>query len=117
MIWLMILALVVVLLVAAAVLPRHRRADPGFPVRFPWFWVVFPATCFAIAGTIGVLTVPSGGEYGWTMYPPSVQFLSNEQFNRIMWRSRALWVLPVVSMIGVGLSIWSWRRWSSSTFA
>lgn len=109
MVWLMVLALVIVLLVAAAVLPRRGTGDAS--VRFPWFWIIFPATCFAIAATVGVFAVPSGGGFGWSMYPPGRQFLTNEQFNQIIWRDRAIWVLPAASVVGVGLSVWSWRRW------
>lgn len=63
MLWVMVVALVVVLCVAAAVLPRRSGEERE---GFPWFWVVFPLTCLAAGITIsgslpGSLPMPGSG--------------------------------------------------------
>ena len=120
MAWLVLVGVVIVLLVAGAVLPRRDRLgrEPGFP----WFWVVFPVTCFAVAVAVGVFAWPEivthGGSVWWGS--PSAgspgssaaehQFLSSEQYQRYATLRRMRRILPAVSIVGIGLCVWAWRR-------
>lgn len=56
MAWLVLVAMGVVVLVAVTVLPRRGRL--GRAPGFPWFWVVLPVTCIAVAATLGVFFRP-----------------------------------------------------------
>lgn len=105
MTWLLVLAILIVLTVAGAVLPRRaKQQHPGFP----WFWVVFPITALAMALTVySFLPVaPLGLEYGWTMYAP-LSDLSDDYLDSL-WPGQILWAVTAVA--GMGLSVWTWRR-------
>lgn len=112
MVWLMALALLTVLLVAAVTLPR--QSAPDTELGFPWFWVVFPATCFAIAASVGLLGTALPQDFQSTIYiagyEPAPLALPNDRVDQILLRRRALWSLPILSVVGIGLSIWTWRR-------
>lgn len=116
----MIIAVVVVTTVACAIVPRRARFSPAS--GFPWFWAVFPAACFAVAGAVGVFAAwpdAIGGwwSFTWNLFPPRspyAQFLSNEQFNQMVALHRLRqwlgWLLPVAGGAGIGLSVWAWCR-------
>ncbi|PTR31254.1 hypothetical protein C8K36_101281 [Rhodococcus sp. OK519] len=86
--------------------------SPGFP----WFWVAFPLTCFALAASVGVIVagnqfIAGAGSFWWDLGgTQSGQFLSNEQYHRITTVHRLRRVLPALSAAGIALSVWSWRR-------
>ncbi|WP_010542194.1 hypothetical protein [Dietzia alimentaria] len=117
MVWIFTFAVLIVVLVGGAVLPR-RAAQP--PAGFPWFWIAFPAAILLVAGSISVWLPGVGAVGGWTMYMPladrshEMQFLSNEQFNSVYLCMRlysaALWALPITAVVAAGLSVWAWRR-------
>lgn len=105
MTWLLVLAVLIVLTVAGAVLPRRvSREQRGFP----WFWVVFPITAFAVALAVySFLPIaPLGVDFGWTMYSPLVD--SSESSVDPFWSGKIMWV--VTAVVGAGLSVWAWRR-------
>lgn len=124
MTWLLIIAVLVVVLVGAAVLPRRasfRQQERTWSAGFPWFWVVFPVTCLCVAGAVAVWLPgsPSGGaDFGWTMYIPLTD--ATEHSGPQLLSDRAAWnllsgpfsriVFPVLALVGAGLSTWSWRR-------
>ena len=105
MTWLLVLTALIVLGVAGAVLPRRSKQQSH---GFPWFWVVFPITTFAVALTVySYLPIaPLGMDYGWTMYAP----LSDPPADYVdsLWSGEILW--PVSAVAGIGLSLWAWRR-------
>ena len=105
MTWLLVLATLIVLTVAGAVLPRRAKQQR---YGFPWFWVVFPITALAMALTVYAFLpiAPLGLEYGWTMYAPLTD-LSDDYFDSLF-AGQLLWA--VTAVVGLGLSIWSWRR-------
>ena len=117
MMWVLACAVLVVVLVGAAVLPR-RAGQPR--EGFPWFWVAFPAAALLVAASIAMGLAWAGvSKWGTVVvhqasYEPSVQFLSNEQFNQmyVRWQVLAVarLVLPIVAVATVGLSVWAWRR-------
>lgn len=101
----MIFALVVVLCVAAAVLPRRSTEKRK---GFPWFWVVFPFTCLAAGITIsGFLpgSTPSPGS-GPIRYVQG-QGAAVDYFTVLNWLS-AISAASVV--VGAILSFWAWRK-------
>lgn len=117
MVWVFAFAVLVVVLVGGAVLPRRAGQSRE---KFPWFWIAFPVAALLVAASI-TLWLPSAGMVGgWTMYmpladrEPGMQFLSNEQFNEMYLRTQlylaAQWVLPIAAVITAGLSVWAWRR-------
>lgn len=120
MAWLVLVGVGVALLAAGIVLPRRERL--GRAPGFPWFWIVFPATCIAVAAAVGVFAWPEIVTHGasvWWGAPragsprPSAhgyQFLSAEQYQRYATLRRMRWTLPVVSLAGIGLCVWAWRR-------
>lgn len=107
MAWLLILAVLTVALVALAIWRSPDR--PGFP----WFWLAFPATCFAIAATLGTWITAAPTDFSSTVYvagyAPYADDPSHDSINQILAYRRALWLLPILSVIGIGLSIWTWR--------
>nr|AIU93509.1 hypothetical protein LRS1606.75 [Rhodococcus sp. NS1] len=114
--WLIFCAFGVVALVACVVLPkgsRHERTPES-----PWFWMVFPVTCLMIAASVGVFmawpqAMSSSGSLWWDLSGPRTptgQFLSSEQYHEITVWNRMRWLLPVASVVGIGLSVWAWRR-------
>lgn len=117
MIWVFACAVLVVVLVGGAVVPR-RAEQPR--EGFPWFWVAFPAAALLVAASIAMGLAWAGVSGVGTMvvhhasYEPVGQFLSNEQFNQMYLRwqvlSGARWFLPIVAVATVGLSVWAWRR-------
>ncbi|RVW08882.1 amino acid permease [Prescottella agglutinans] len=115
MAWLALFVLAVVVSAAGALLPRRARFEraPGFP----WFWVVFPVTCMAIAAAVGVFVCPQAvtgsGSFWWDAprtSSPATQFLSGEQYQRFVLLRRLRRVLPAVSAVGIGMCVWAWRR-------
>lgn len=105
MTWLLALAALIVLTVAGAVLPRRITGEPR---GFPWFWVAFPVTAFAVALSVySFLPVaPLGFDYGWTMYAPLTDSTAGSVAP--LWPGKIMWVITAV--VGAGLSVWSWRR-------
>ena len=113
MVWVWTFAVLMVVLVGAAVLPR--RAGQARET-FPWFWVAFPTAVLLVAGSLHMWLAGISATGCWTMYMPladrpgDMQFLSNEQF----WQFQAFllgrWILPIAALVVVGLSVWSWRR-------
>lgn len=106
MTWLMLFALLIVILVAGAVLPRRRTADaPVGRRQFPWFWITFPVAMFCLAmGTGTLLRLPGPMTYGWTMYAP----LSNAIHQPALPVSGLVWL--VAAIVGALLSLLAWRR-------
>lgn len=105
MTWLLALAFLIVLTVAGAVLPRRNKQDR---LGFPWFWVVFPITAFAVALAIySFLPIePLGVNFGWTMYAPLSDLPEDSPSS--FWPAGIWWV--VTALAGIGLSVWTWRR-------
>lgn len=105
MTWLLALAALIVLTVAGAVLPRRANRERH---GFPWFWVVFPITAFAVAlaGYSFLPVAPLGFDFGWTMYSPLADSSGSSvdpfRSGKIMW--------VVTAVVGAGLSVWTWRR-------
>ncbi|WP_288832360.1 hypothetical protein [uncultured Corynebacterium sp.] len=100
-------AALVVVLVAAAVLPRRAAEDPS---RFPWFWVAFPLTALALALT-AYLFLPAGPlntEFGWTMYAPLADATEDSGDTAAFNWQGVFWA--AASLAGAGLSAWAWRR-------
>lgn len=115
MAWLVLGVLAVVGAAVCVAVPRRARL--GRAPGFPWFWVVFPATCIVVAAAVCLFAwpqvSPGSGNYWWeplTVNRPGLQFLSNEQYRRFVMWHRARWVLPPVSLVGIGLCVWAWRR-------
>ncbi|CAM3075386.1 Amino acid permease [Prescottella defluvii] len=113
--WLALVVLGAVISVMVAVLPRRDRL--GRASGFPWFWVVFPATCLAVAAALGVFgwpqVVTGAGSYWWdapSFGPTTRQFLSGEQYQRLVTLRRLRWVLAAVSLAGIALCVRVWRR-------
>lgn len=113
--WLLLVASGAVAMVAGVVLPHRDRLGPA--PGFPWFWVVFPSTCIAIAAAVSVFAWPQAvtgwGSYWWdppSLSSPTLQFLSNEQYRHLVTLRRLQGALPVVSLVGIGLCVWAWRR-------
>lgn len=107
MTWLMLFALLIVILVAVAVLPRHRtaQADPEGRRQFPWFWVTFPLTMFALVMSAAILLrISDPVAYGWTMYAP----LSDESHQPALPYSGLAWL--VAGVVGAVVSVFAWRR-------
>ena len=107
MTWLMLFALLIVVLVAGAVLPRHRTTPPALEGRrqFPWFWIAFPVTMLALGMAISLLLrLPGPITYGWTMYMP----LSEDIHQPVLSVSGLIWL--VVAVVGAVLSVLAWRR-------
>ena len=72
MIWVWISAVLIVVLVGAAVLPRRAsRPRRGFP----WFWILFPTAAFLVAGSLHMWLPAFGEPGGWMRYVP----LANRQ--------------------------------------
>ncbi|WKD56684.1 hypothetical protein CAPI_00510 [Corynebacterium capitovis DSM 44611] len=90
----------IVILVAAAVIPRRPCTDA---TTFPWFWVVFPITALALAMALASQApiAPLGVQFGWTMY-------ESELPEDIFPWNTLFWI--ITSIIGLVLSIWTWRR-------
>ncbi|WP_034647935.1 hypothetical protein [Corynebacterium sputi] len=122
MTWLLIFAVLVVLLVGGAVLPRHAdyRGESG-AVGFPWFWIVFAMTALAVALAFSAWlpgSPASGFDFGWGMYAPLVQsdgsadrtFLSDEAAWKLLGGQWARIGYPLLGIVGVGLSTWAWKK-------
>lgn len=113
MVWVWTFAVLMVVLVGAAVLPRRAGQDRE---GFPWFWLAFPAAVLLVAGSLHMWLPVIGAPGGWTMYMPladrhgGVQFLGNEQFWQLQAFLLGRWILPIAALVVVGLSVWSWRR-------
>ncbi|RQM32949.1 amino acid permease [Rhodococcus ruber] len=115
MAWLVFGVLALMGLVAGGVVRQRDRVERAS--GFPWFWVAFPATCIVIAAAVSVFAWPQvltgSGSYWWdppTVNQPGLQFLSNEQYQRFMTLRRWRWVLPAISLVGIALCVWTWRR-------
>ena len=113
MVWVWTFAVLMVVLVGAAVLPRRvQQPREGFP----WFWLSFPAAVLLVAGSLHMWLPLIGATAGWTMYMPladrrdGVQFLGNEQFWQLQAFLVGKWILPITALVAVGLSVWAWRR-------
>ncbi|QCQ90538.1 amino acid permease [Rhodococcus sp. SGAir0479] len=115
MAWLVLGVLGFVAVTAAVVGPRRARLRraPGFP----WFWVVLPATAVAVAAAVGVFAWPQAvtgaGSFWWDRPwsgPSTLQFLSHEQYQRLVTLRRLRWVLPPASVLGVASCVWAWRQ-------
>lgn len=113
MVWVWTFAVLMVVLVGAAVLPRRsgiRREG------FPWFWLAFPTAMLLVAASVNMWVPGISATGGWTMYMPladrsgGLQFLSNEQFWQLQAFLLGRWMLPASALIAAGLSVWSWRR-------
>lgn len=112
--WMVVFALGMSVLVAVAVLPGRRRTERR---GFPWFWIVFPLTCLAVAATVAVWwpdfpTVYGagrsymplgGGEYA----VPGMGYLSSGQRFKI---DAVMIGTPIVAASGVVASVWAWRN-------
>lgn len=112
--WLALGVLILAGVVAGAAVSRRARhgAAPGFP----WFWIALPATCIAAAAAVAVFAWPhvlsGSGSYWWeppTVNRPGLQFLSSEQYQRFVTLLRWRWVLPAMSLVGIGWCVWAWR--------
>lgn len=126
MTWLLIFAALVVLLVGGAVLPRraaYRGLEPEEQKRpgFPWFWLVFPLTVFAIALGIAAWlpwTAGTGADFGWTMYMPLADadegygssLLSDAAAANLLRMPWAPIAYPLIAVAGFALSVWAWRK-------
>lgn len=106
MIWVWILAVLMVVLVGAAVLPR-RASQPR--EGFPWFWLSFPTATFLVAGSLHVW-LPAFDEPGdWWRYMPLtnrqavIGVAGPEYYWPMQARSVAAWILPILSLSAVGL--------------
>lgn len=106
-------AVLMVVLVRAAVRPRHAAQNRE---GFSWFWVFFPMAVLLVAGSLHMWLPGISAASAWTMYMSladrgsGLQFLSDEQ----LWQLQAFllgrWILPIAALVLVGLSVWSWRR-------
>ena len=113
MIWAWIVAVLIVVLVAAAVLPR-RALQPR--EGFPWFWLSFPTAMFLVAGSLHMWLPAFGEPGGWWRYMPltnkqAVIGIAGPEFYWLMQaRSAGAWILPTLSLAAAGLSVWAWKR-------
>ena len=104
-------ALVVAGGVAGAVLPRKaRNRSNGSPdttasprQKFPWFWVVFPFTCFSAATALSISLNPPLALTGPRRYADYLE-------PHIFTIAKALsTVFIIATVFGVALSIWAWK--------
>lgn len=125
MTWLLIFAVLVVLLVGGAVLPRRAdyRGESG-AMGFPWFWVAFPMAVLTLVSTVGVflsryagVDIPEADTVGLSQpYPnfnEAVPFLSGEQFRAMAGPVDAtvyLWFFPVLAVALTVASVVAWRK-------
>ncbi|WP_291313151.1 hypothetical protein [Corynebacterium sp. UBA2622] len=102
---LLVFAALIVLLVAAAVLPRRARHDSA---AFPWFWVAFPVAALSTALAIYSLAprAPLNADFGWGMYMPLAD--ATDEFEGTLLRSKIVWA--AASVVSLALSAWAWRR-------
>lgn len=113
MVWVWIVAVLMVVLVGVAVLPRRVRQPSG---GFPWFWLSFPTAAFLVAGSLHVWLPTFGEPGGWWRYMPltnrqAVIGIAGPEFYWLMQaRSAGAWILPILALVAVGLSLWAWRR-------
>lgn len=126
MTWLLIFAALMVLLVGGAILPRraaYRGQEPEEQKRpgFPWFWIPFPLTVFAIAlGFAAWLpgTAATVADFGWTMYMPLADaddgfdssLLSDAAAANLLRMPWARIAYPLIAVAGLALSVWAWRK-------
>lgn len=107
-------ALVVAAGVAGAVLPRRARKagsrSNGSPdttasprQKFPWFWVVFPFTCFSAATAFSMTYLPPLSLTGSRRY---ADYLEPDAFTIANALSA---VFITTTVLGAGLSIWAWK--------
>ena len=104
-------ALVVAGGVAGAVLPRKaRNRSNGSPdttasprQKFPWFWVVFPFTCFSAATAFYMTFLPPLSLTGPRRY---ADYLEPDPFTIANALST---VFIIATVLGAGLSIWAWK--------
>ncbi|MFI8592752.1 hypothetical protein [Dietzia maris] len=113
MVWVWTFAVMMVVLVGAAVLPRRvQQPREGFP----WFWLSFPAAVLLVAGSLHMWLPHIGTHGGWLRYlpmtnrPAVLRIISNEQYWLIQAFLVGAWILPVLALVAVGLSVWAWRR-------
>lgn len=111
--WVWMCAVLIVVLVGAAVLPRRARQPRA---GFPWFWLLFPAAAFLVAGSLHMWLPAFGEPGGWMRYlpmrnrPAVLRIMSNEQYWQIQAFLVGTWLLPILALAAVGLSGWAWRR-------
>lgn len=107
-------ALVVAAGVAGAALPRKARKarsrgngapDTSASTRqnFPWFWVVFPFTCFSAATAFSMTFLPPLSLTGSRHY---ADYLEPDAFTIANALSA---VFIIATVLGAGLSIWAWK--------
>lgn len=104
-------ALVIAAGVAGAVLPRMaRNRGNGSPdttasprQKFPWFWVVFPFTCFSAATAFSMTFLPPLSLTGPRRY---ADYLEPDPFTIANALST---IFIIATVLGAGLSIWAWR--------
>lgn len=113
MVWVWTFAVVIVLVVGAAVLPR-RASEPS--QGFPWFWVAFPLCVLLATGSLTMWLPLIAATGGVPMYMPladshdGVQVLGNDQFWQLHAFTPGRWILPITALVLGGLSAWAWRR-------
>lgn len=123
MTWLLIFAALVVLLVAAAVLPRRaaywRESEPA---GFPWFWFLFPLTALLVALALAAWLPgsPASGwtDFGWGMSAPYVAvddadtwtFLSDEAASHLLMSPWTRIVYPLLAVLGAVLTTRAWKE-------
>lgn len=104
MLWFMLGGLVIPVAVACAALSRRL---PAIREDFPWFWVVFPITCMAIARVVGTAVLPP------TIHRPESGTYSSRDLvpiDAFTMVNVGSGILAVVAVVGTGLSVWAWRR-------
>ena len=121
MTWLLIFAVLVVLLVGGAVLPRRAdyRGESG-AMGFPWFWLVFPLTALVVALAFASWlpsSPASGFAFGWGMHTRIDDadggvgpFLSDESAWHLLGGTWARLGYQLLGIVGVGLSTWTWKK-------
>lgn len=113
MVWIWTFAVVMVVLVGAAVLPR-RAEQPR--QGFPWFWLSFPTAVLLVAASLHMWLPTITWTGGLLTYMPltnksAFMGIAGPEF---YWRTQMVhvgaWALPVLALTAVGLSVWAWRR-------
>lgn len=113
MVWIWTFAVVMVVLVGAAVLPR-RAGQPR--QGFPWFWLSFPTAVLLVAATLHMWLPTVTWPGGWMMYmpltnkPAVISIVGTEHYWTMQTVYVGAWVLPILALVAGGLSVWAWRR-------